>query len=295
MAGKGTRPSLFFRLSLLLSGGLLGLGLALELWRRRKMAYDYVLNPRPDDVYLAAWPGTGAEVLMMMLHQLKTDGKVDLPHIETAVPPFEYCIQLDQCQALAEKPTPRFFRTNSHLKKLPRQGRFIVLLRRPEDVAEANVRSFILLAGSDEFRKQALGAFLAGRPRSFFEYVEAWWAERHNENVLVLYFEEVLEDLEGTARRVAEHCGLSVDADHIARAAANSHPDILAQKPELFDPRLRQISVSPGASFIRKGKAGGGKALFEGERGVRLEKRLRSLEARLEGTDDERFRRLVGS
>ena len=44
-------------------------------------------------------------------------------------------------------------------------------------------------------------------------HASAWWAARHRDNVLLVHYNDLLADLEGEMRRVADHVGIEVDEE----------------------------------------------------------------------------------
>src|SRR6476619_4193224 len=98
----------------------------LRQWLRYKIALLSVHVPRPDDIFIASFPKSGTTLMQMMLYQLTSDGSMEIPHIDSVCPWFEYEFMNhrgDSTQELfAALPSPRIFKTHMHYDDLPRQG-----------------------------------------------------------------------------------------------------------------------------------------------------------------------------
>ena len=259
---------------------------------RRKIARDFLMKSRPDDIFVVAHPGSGDPLLRMMLYQLTTDGSLDFPHIESVAPAFSFDILIsklnaDEVELLEALPSPRVFYTHDLYAQRPRTGRFVYLVRNVKDVALALFEHDQLILGVEGDLDFHLEFFLSGQhpSGSWFEHTRSWWPHRHDRDVLFLVYDEVVADLEGTVCKLAEFC--DVDAgERLPRIVERCRLDFLEQHHEKFDPRLRRVSSTPEGRFIRKGKAGGGRGAFNARQEKLLEKKIRALTRRLGDLED---------
>lgn len=264
-----------------------------ELLLRR--AKRYLFQPRPDDVFIASYPKSGTTLMQMMLYQMTTDGAMDFPHINSVSPFYEWEIRHFNLQAL-DVPSPRIIKTHLAYPMVPRGVRVIYLLRDVRDVAVSAYHHFCLITGRKADPATFASQFLEGRSLfgSWFDHAESWWPHRADDNVLFLWYEEIIADLEGTARRVADFCGFELREPELPRILERCGIDFMKRYQAKFDPRLHQ--VSPGdREFIRKGQAGAGRAFLSDAQRELLEKRLASLAEKLSlRRSDPTFDRLVG-
>jgi hypothetical protein len=242
---------------------------------------SYLYRPRPDDIFVVSYPKSGTTLMQMMLHQLKTRGETDFPHITTVSPWFEMELIRNSPRSL-EVPSPRVFKSHLRYAALPRAGRVVYMLRDPRDVALSAYHHIGLMTGAEPNFEAFMRDFLLGRSafRSWFRHIASWWPHRNDPNVLFLRFEEVIADLEGTARRVAAFCGIEVSEEDLPRIVEHCGIEFMKNHQEKFDPRTRKASAA-STQFIRQGKAGAGReALPQGQREI-LAKKLADLERRL--------------
>lgn len=262
---------------------------------RRRLARRYLCPPRPDDIYVAAFPNSGSSLIQMMLYQLTTDGSMDFSHIESISPTYELEIEAGNGELLAALPSPRLFKTYDLPHQLPRQGRFIYLVRNVRNVATSSYRRHTLFSGMDGAHEPFIDQFLAGKTfyGSWFEHLEAWWPRRHDDNVLLLVYEAVAADLEAALGEVAEFCGIKLDPDRVPRILEHCSDEALQRYNEKLDPRLHRLSRRPEGSFIREGKAGSGESVLSARQQALLEKKLRATRRRLRCSADDPASRLL--
>jgi hypothetical protein len=249
-------------------GTALGLGVAAidrldaglgDLRRTAAFARGMALwQPRPDDVFVATYPRSGTTWMQLLLHRLVRP-EVEFRHINDACPWVERSLAVGSItpEALAQLPSPRIFKTHLLRQWLPREGRFVVLVRDPADVAvsyHALYRAYLGFHGSlDEF----LERFAAGRVQygSWWAHVRSW--ERHaGPNVTFVRYEALRADPARELRRVAERTGLPSDAERIAAAVEGASLSRMKAMEERFDHAtslLLERGVRP-RSFIGRGQ-----------------------------------------
>ncbi|HEX9941429.1 MAG TPA: sulfotransferase domain-containing protein [Thermoanaerobaculia bacterium] len=258
-----------------------GLGLILNrLQLLRGVRYWY--RPRPDDVFVVSFPKSGTTLMQMMLYQLTTSGEMDFPHIDSVSPSFEPNARHGNPQTLELVPSPRIFKSHLRYELLPRGARYIYLARDVRDVAVSAYYHSRLVGGLDLDLSWYLDRFLAGQTifGSWFEHLESWWPHRNDADVLFLRFEEVVADLEGTVRRVAEFCGFEIREEEMPRILERCSLDFMKRHEEKFDPRLRRVARQRVA-FIRDGKARAGRDILNPAQKQLLASKLAVLERKL--------------
>ena len=219
-------------------------------------------QPRTDDVFVVTYPRSGTTWMQYLLHLLVRP-QVEFRHINDACPWLERSLAVGSVEprALAELPSPRIFKTHLLRQWLPRQGRFVVIVRDPADVAVSYYelyRAYLGFRGSlDEF----LVRFAAGRVQygSWWAHVRDW--ERHaGDDVLLVRYEALRADPAGELRRVAEFAGLPCDPERIAAAVEGASLPRMKALEERFDHAtslLLERGVRP-RSFIGRGEGGAG-------------------------------------
>lgn len=258
-----------------------------------KQAPKYLYKPRPDDIFIVTYPKSGTTLLQMMLHQLTTDGTVDFQHINSVSPWFEHELVRGNPARWEELPSPRFFKTHFRPHQLPRNARFIYILRDPGDVAISAYHHQRMMVGTDVPLEPAIDRFVDDRDPffgSWFRHAAHWWPHRQDPNVLFLRYEDVIADLAGTVRKVAAFCGITVDEAAMPRILERCSVAFMKEHNAKFDPRLSQISRHR-AEFIRQGHPGAGAREMTASQKERLAARVQALEQKLGCTPGELLRR----
>ncbi len=248
-----------FRLSFRLLGGLSSLvswGQTKVASRQStlmlKMAREAFFQPRPDDIFIASYPKSGATLLQMMLYQMTTAGEMDFPHIEAVAPWYERAILSGGGPILEALASPRVFKSHAHHELLPSSPRFIYVAREVRDVAVSSFHHYCLITGVDHDFEEFLDQFIAERFMfgSWFAHIESWWPRRHDDNVLFLIFDEIVADLESTARKIAKFCDITLDEKALPRILERCDIRFMKQHKTKFDPRLRRLAATPVGPFI---------------------------------------------
>ena len=87
------------------------------------------------------------------------------------------------------------------------------------------------------------------------------WARRHNANVVLVHYDDLLADLDGSMRRLADLLGIAVDEEGwpaLVRAATFESMRAVADVPDADLGVLRDP-----AAFFRRGRSGEGRALLQ--------------------------------
>jgi peroxiredoxin len=240
--------------------------------------------PRADDIFIVTYPRSGTTWMQMILYQLTTEGKMDFPHITTVCPWFER--SLKDGKAYDALPSPRVFKSHLSYRKVPKGPcKYLYVARDGKDVAVSYYHFYTTHMGFKGTFDEFFERFLQGEVHygSWFRHVRAWWEHRDDTNVLFLRYEELMDDLPGTLRRIGAFCGLTL--------APQRWPDILKrcsfafmkQHESQFDPltaMLYEQGFQPN-SHLRQGRSGTGSAQLSRRQSRRFDK---TFSKRLGGT-----------
>ena len=105
---------------------------------------------------------------------------------------------------------------------------------------------------------------LAGtKDARYFKHFASWWPHREDENVLLLCFEHMKADHEGTIRKIAEFAGIALDDELLAITLEHSSLDFMQVHKDRFDDamlraRSEQEVLPPGSDSakVRAGQIG---------------------------------------
>lgn len=137
--------------------------------------------------------------------------------ISEVVPWLE--LAYDQGQSLEspqyghEQGMPRFFKSHAWEKDCPKFPKVIVVLRNPEDVLVSFYRFFedwFFEPGTVSLDAFAREFWLARdvpaskmQNASYFVHLNSWYMRKDDPNVLILFFEDLKEDLKSQVERIA--------------------------------------------------------------------------------------------
>lgn len=251
-----------------------GLGDALRTTRflRGKLAFD----ARADDVYVVTYPRSGTTWVQFVLHLLRGhQSPLDFEHLSQVSPWWERSLALGSRRAedFAGFDAPRIFKSHLPRRWLPKKGRFVYVVRDGLDVAVSFYelyRSHLGFGGSFEsfFERFLDGELQYG---SWFKHVEGWRRFVDDPHVMVIRYEELRGDLEGTAGRITEFLGWPRSSEAIREACAQASFSAMKAHEEKFDP-ITETLLDQGlhrGRFLRSGRSG------EGARTVTTEMRSR--------------------
>lgn len=287
MEAPRPRPSLRIRILQaglsIVQGAQQGLAGA-QLYLRSKIAFEHRLRTRPDDIFISTYPRSGTTLLQMMVHQLRGDGEMDIPHINAVVPWLEPAVLANQYDFLDALSSPRVFKTHLPRELLPRGAQYIYCVRDVREVFVSSAHHQSMMLGRRIPTEAFAGHFGQGKIHgTWFEHLESWWPHRNDPDVLFLTFQGMTADLEGTVRRVAAFCGLPLDEAAMPRILERCGFEFMKRHSAKFDPRLQQTEELP--TFIRKGKTGQWQDELPAAHGKRLEQQARVLALKLGAGD----------
>ena len=90
----------------------------------------------------------------------------------------------------------------------------------------------------------------------FFSNVRSWWEIRELPNVMLMHFNDMKADLEGSIRRIAEFLEISIDPECLPSIVEHCTFDFMKAHADDLTPMLEQMLKGGGQSFIHKGTNG---------------------------------------
>ena len=226
-------------------------------------------RPRPSDVIISPYAKCGTTWLQQIFHTLRTRGDFDFDDISRVVPWIETAAIVGLDLEAAQRAEPRGFKSHLGYGAVPKGARYIVSLREPKDALVSMYRfmeGWFLEPGAvpmEAFAQTWLGRTAGGN--DIWSHLLSWWGQRDNPDVLVLSYERMNADPEGTVRKVAAFCGIPLDDELLALTLErSSFTFMLAHKDRFDDLLMRTASearcgLPPGSDSakVRKGGAGG--------------------------------------
>lgn len=204
--------------------------------RRRGLAFE----PRASDVIISPYAKCGTTWLQQIAHGLRTRGSMDFEEITVVVPWLEVADQMGWDLDAPHVAEPRLYKSHVSWHEVPKGARYICSFRDPADAFVSFYRFFEgfvfeprTIGLEDFFRwrwpRDRLGEF------GYWHHLASWWEQRHDARVLLLCYEDMQVDLEGTVRRIARFIGIDVDEELLAVVVRQSSRDFMLAHRHQFD------------------------------------------------------------
>ena len=236
---------------------------------------------RDDDIVIATWSKSGTTWMQQIVGQLIFGGKEGMPvmdmcpWVDLRVLPKEEILEM-----LDGQNHRRFMKTHLPVDSLvfSPQARYIYIGRDGRDAIWSwhNHHSSFTDQAYQMFNETPgrVGAPLQkpnadiveyyrewlekdGYPmHPFFSNVRSWWEIRDLPNVLLIHFNDMKADLEGSIRRIAEFLDIAVDPEDWPAIVQHCTFDYMKAHADELTPMLEQLLNGGGQSFIHKGTNG---------------------------------------
>uniref|UniRef100_A0A8C3RZ77 Sulfotransferase n=1 Tax=Chelydra serpentina TaxID=8475 RepID=A0A8C3RZ77_CHESE len=202
-----------------------------------------IIEFRQDDVLLASYPKCG---------ECRFLCKIKSKH--------------DRCQICKIKnaPSPRMFCTHLHYDDIPKavfenKVKVLLVLRNPKDAAVSYYHFYNKNPGLpnvsswDEFFQK----FMSGEVTwgSYFDHALSWNKHMAEENIMIITYEEMKENLPRGVKQIAEFLGFSLPEEKIRSIAENATFQSMSNKSQETHGRFAPM-------LFRKGDVGDWKNLF---------------------------------
>lgn len=248
------------RLGLMFTQEEIGKGLAFQL--------------RSSDIVITPFGKCGTTWLQQIVHTLRTRGDMDFDDISRVVPWIETSPALGIDLAAEQRANPRAFKSHLSYERIPKGGKYINSIRHPGDALYSMYKfmeGWMLEPGTvnpDDYARQR---FI--KSREYWHHLKSWWAQKNEDNVLFLAYEQMQDDTAETITRIADFIGVSLDDELMQLALEHTSLDyMLAHKDRFDDLLMRTHSEArcrvPGdgdAAKVREGKMGGYKSVLSPE------------------------------
>jgi len=248
---------------------------------------------RDDDVWISAFMKTGStwakEMVWLIMNNADTKKASEVKNARRA-PWFERTAVLpgygdhpesfNECDKMT---SPRLIKTHLSYEMLPRQlqgKRLIYVTRNPRDVCVSLHNHFKLLFAYTGSMEDLAEIFLSDDENVYYgpylSHVLDYWNQRHLPNILVIKYEEMIEDLSAVMRKVAKFLGKEINEDDLRKCGEylsfdkmKANPAVNKEEYKMFcDKLLKQYygvdRNSTELSFVNKGKIGNWKQYIGG-------------------------------
>jgi hypothetical protein len=242
----------------------LGAKMAL-MFDEEKQKEGLAIKLRPTDVVISPFGKSGTTWTQMIVHTLRTRGDLDFDDISRVVPWIETSPGLGIDLAAEQKANPRAFKSHLGWDDMPRGGKYIIVIRDPKDAAWSMFKfmeGWFVEPGSiplEEFvTKSVIGQ------GAYWKHLMSWWPRRHDDDVLMMSFEGMKQDLAGTIQRIAKFIDIKLDPELQAITEQHASLAFMQKHGNKFDDLLMRkrsekvAGLPPGgdSAKVRKGQVG---------------------------------------
>lgn len=230
--------------------------------------YKLLFGEREDDIYIASYPKSGTTVMQMILYHLTSDGRMDFKHI------YEVSPWIRNASFIGEKPlkmsAPRVIKTHDNYSFFDKmiKGRFIYIYRNGMDVAVSHFHQQKNYNNQNlTFEKYLIQFF---KQKKWFKHVRDWTRNRNKLAIIYVKYEDLLENKEKEIKRIIDFLGISFNQKAINRALKFSSFEWMKKNETLFGEK-NKVQKKTYDQFIRNGKSGEGKIMFDEEQQIRFQ------------------------
>ena len=220
---------------------------------------------RPDDIIISPFAKSGTTWLQQSLHGIRSRGDMNFSEI-TDVSPWLEAAKIGDWNLNAEQAfQPRLFKSHLPFNQLPKGTKYVCSLRNPF----SQLLSFYRFFEDWWFEKDSIsiGDFARGimlrdiANRGYWYHLCSWWKERHNPNVLLLCYENMISDLEKTIVKISDFMNVHLDDGVLRTVVHQSSKKFMLCHNKHFDDHhfKKQIElhggppVNPEKSKVTKG------------------------------------------
>ncbi|MEM7533603.1 MAG: sulfotransferase domain-containing protein [Chloroflexota bacterium] len=235
--------------------------------------------PLPTDVFITPYGKSGTTWVQQIVHGLRTRGDMDFDDISRVVPWLQLAYDQGIDLNAPQRSEPRAFKSHATWDDIPKGGRYIVPVRNPKDVLVSIYRfleGWYFEPGSISIETYARERYLP-KPdeeiQGYWRHLLSWWPHRHDDNVLMIAYEDMKLDLPRTVRRIATFIGVELDDELFEIVVRQSSLAFMLAHKDRFDDYLireqseREGGLPPGsdAAKVRKGEVGSHKVELPAE------------------------------
>jgi hypothetical protein len=212
-----------------------------------KRSLGLKFKPQPNDIVISPYAKCGTTWLQQIAHGLRTSGGMDFDEINCVVPWIEVAYDVGYDLEAAQVANPRLYKSHASWHDIPKGCRYICSFRHPYDAIISFYRFFEgWFFEPDTIGLEDLTHWRWPRDevdcQGYWYHLISWWEQRHNQDVLLLCYEDMKADLAGTVQKVARFMGVELDdslLEIVVRQASREF--MLAHKHQFDEHRLHKI------------------------------------------------------
>lgn len=244
------------------------------------------LTLRDGDIWISVPAKSGTNWMMNIVHQLLTGGDANFDSIYRVVPWPEFVERpgqpVQEVHARIDAMPAgkrRAFKSHAAPPELPfikagtgKDVKYVVVTRNPEE-ALVSFKVFLEMH-TDAFYAQwqmpknamtqpTFEAFYRevvaprGMHGMWFGFLAAWWQLRHEPNVMLMHFADMMQDLQGSIRKVAAFLGIKPTDAQWSTIQTHASFDWMKRNESKFETfPFAEVQALETGAMMRKGKSG---------------------------------------
>lgn len=212
-----------------------------------KMQLGLAFKPQPEDIIITPYGKCGTTLLQQIAHGLRTKGSMDFDEINSVVPWIEIAYDVGWDLDAPQSAKPRLYKSHASWHRIPKGCRYICSFRHPYTAIVSFYRFFegwmfepgtISLEDMTRWRWSRDQADRQG----YWYHLISWWEQRHNPDVLLLCYEDMLVNPANAIQRVARFMGIELDDSLLGLIVRQSSREFMLAHHEKFNERhIRDI------------------------------------------------------
>ncbi len=219
------------------------------------LKYKMLFGEKDSDIYIVTYPKSGTTIMQMMLYQLTTNGAMDFEHIYEKSPWIKNDVHLGFKPK--KLPDPRLIKSHDTYDVFPKEtkGKFIYIYRNGMDVLVSNYYQKKQYINPNLNFDEYFDTFMKEHPKNWFNNLLHWKENKQKLPVLYLRYDNIINNLEETAKTVAQFANIPITDNAINRVKERCSFKFMKQHDEKFG-LLAQEAPFRKTSFLRKGVIG---------------------------------------
>jgi hypothetical protein len=248
----------------------------LPLYRRAVRAIRSAFKgyePTEKDVFICSFMKSGTNWGMQIAYQIACKGEGEYDHIHDVVPwpdaPAKgFAVPLNHPLTTKNATKRQIIKTHNIAQHVPynTKARYVCIVRNPEDVFVSSYHFFrpamlgFLMPSVTAWLDFTLSA--EATETNWATFTAGYWTWRDRPNVLFITFEEMVADLKGSVRKIADLIGVTLTEAEFEKVCELSSYKYMKTINHKFAPGRMLPLASVEGEMIRSGKKGEGKAFL---------------------------------